>query len=113
MDYFLTASALAGALASLLTSALAGVLAAGAGAVTAGLASTFFSSFLGASAAKAETAKAVAMRAINCFIVISFDLKLARICLAVYTTPQLSKGLTRFGNFAELLDFVARVSYNT
>jgi len=44
-DYFLAASVLAGALASLLTSALAGVLAAGAGAVTAGLASTFFSSF--------------------------------------------------------------------
>jgi hypothetical protein len=52
------------------------------------LASTFFSSFLGAGAcAKAVTAKAVAMSAINCFIVISFDLKLARISLAVYTTP--------------------------
>ena len=60
----------------LLASALAGVLAAVAGAVTAGLGSTFFYSFLGASAANTETANTVAMRAINCFIVISFDLKL-------------------------------------
>jgi dihydrofolate reductase len=46
-----------------------------------------FSSFLDASAANAETANTVAMRATNCFMVISFDLKLARISLAVYTTP--------------------------
>lgn len=54
---------------------LAGSLLAGvavAGAVTAGLASAFLdSSFLAGSAAKAETVAIVAIRAINCFIVIS------------------------------------------
>ena len=77
LDHFLAGAASAGflssflagaALASLLVSALAagaagaGVLVAGAGAAAAGLASTFFSSFLAGSAAKADTANKLAIK---------------------------------------------------
>ena len=76
LHYYLLAGLAAGAAAF---SSLTGVLlegvagfAVGTVAVTAGLASAFFSSFLAGSAAKAETANAVAIRvAINCFMVIS------------------------------------------
>jgi hypothetical protein len=67
----LVASVLTASLVAFFSSFLAGAGAA-AGAVTAGAAA----GALGASAAKVEVATTVAIRAINCFMVISFDLKL-------------------------------------
>jgi hypothetical protein len=49
-----------------------------AGAVTAGLASTFFSSFLAGAWAKAVTANTVAIKAISCFMVISLIRNVAK-----------------------------------
>lgn len=76
LNYFLAGSAaltsfLAGSL--LLAGALGADAAGAAGAATtAGLASTFFSSFLGASAAKAETANRDAIKVATNFIIFPF-----------------------------------------